>query len=53
VLKLRYYHDLTQADIARIIGRSQIRISQIERAALSTLRKSIANHPLAEAPPTA
>jgi RNA polymerase sigma factor (sigma-70 family) len=53
VLKLRYYHDLTQADIARIIGRSQIRISQIERAALSTLRKSFANHPLAEAPPTA
>lgn len=38
VLKLRYYHGLTQSDVAPIIGRSQMQVSRIERAALAKLR---------------
>jgi RNA polymerase sigma factor (sigma-70 family) len=38
VLRLRYYHGLSQSDIAAIIGRSQMQVSRIERAALAKLR---------------
>jgi RNA polymerase sigma factor (sigma-70 family) len=38
VLKLRYYHGFTQSDVAPIIGRSQMQVSRIERAALAKLR---------------
>jgi DNA-directed RNA polymerase specialized sigma subunit len=38
VLRLRYYHGLSQSDIATIIGRSQMQVSRIERAALAKLR---------------
>ena len=40
VLRLRYYHGLPQSDIAPIIGRSQMQVSRIERAALAKLRAS-------------
>ncbi|HTX09550.1 MAG TPA: sigma-70 family RNA polymerase sigma factor [Solirubrobacteraceae bacterium] len=45
VLRLRYYHDLTQSDIAVIIGRSQMQVSRIERAALARLREFVVDHP--------
>jgi RNA polymerase sigma factor (sigma-70 family) len=41
VLRLRYYHGLTQSDVAPIIGRSQMQVSRIERAALAKLREWI------------
>jgi RNA polymerase sigma factor (sigma-70 family) len=41
VLRLRYYGGLTQSEIATIIGRSQMQVSRIERAALATLRDSV------------
>ena len=41
ILRLRYYHGLTQSDIAPIIGRSQMQVSRIERAALARLRDSV------------
>jgi RNA polymerase sigma factor (sigma-70 family) len=41
VLRLRYYHGLTQSDVAPIIGRSQMQVSRIERAALARLRVSV------------
>jgi RNA polymerase sigma factor (sigma-70 family) len=40
VLRLRYYSGLTQSEIASIIGRSQMQVSRIERAALAALRDS-------------
>jgi len=39
VLRLRYYHGLPQSDVAPIIGRSQMHVSRIERAALAKLRE--------------
>ena len=41
VLRLRYYHGLAQSDVAPIIGRSQMQVSRIERAALARLRDSV------------
>ena len=38
VLRLRYYHGLTQSDVAEIIGCGQMQVSRIERAALAKLR---------------
>jgi RNA polymerase sigma factor (sigma-70 family) len=43
VLRLRYYGGLTQSEIAAIIGRSQMQVSRIERAALAALRDSVAD----------
>jgi RNA polymerase sigma factor (sigma-70 family) len=39
ILRLRYFHGLSQADVGPIIGCSQMQISRIERAALSALRE--------------
>ena len=39
ILKLRYFHGLSQADVGPIIGCSQMQISRIERAALAVLRE--------------
>ena len=38
VLRIRFEHDLTQAEIGAIIGVSQMQISRIIRAALQRLR---------------
>jgi RNA polymerase sigma factor (sigma-70 family) len=43
VVRLRYYGGLTQSEIAAIIGRSQMQVSRIERAALLALRDSVAD----------
>ena len=38
VLRLRYYHGLSQSAIGQIIGRTQMQVSRIERDALAKLR---------------
>jgi RNA polymerase sigma factor (sigma-70 family) len=37
ILRLRYYHGLSQSNIATIVGRSQMQVSRIEQAALAQL----------------
>ncbi len=39
VLRLRYYHGLTQTQTARLVGVSQVQISRIEKRALERLRE--------------
>ena len=39
VIRLRYYHDLTQARVAKILGVSQVQISRIEKKALLHLKQ--------------
>lgn len=41
VIKLRFFHGLTQDKTAKILGVSQVQISRIEKKALETLRKYI------------
>lgn len=41
VIKLRFFHGLTQDKTARILGVSQVQISRIEKKALENLRKFI------------
>ena len=38
VVKLRYYHDLTQDRVSKVLGVSQVQISRIEKKALQNLR---------------
>ena len=42
VIKLRYYHDLTQERVAKVLGVSQVQVSRIERKALQHLRQLMA-----------
>ena len=53
VLRLRYYHGLSQSDIARIIGRSQMQVSRIEQAALAKLHDFASDALLHTGPGTA
>ena len=39
VIKLRYYHSLTQDRVARVLAVSQVQVSRIEKKALSKLRE--------------
>lgn len=39
VIKLRYYHGLTQDRVSKVLGVSQVQISRIEKKALHTLRE--------------
>ena len=41
VIKLRFFHGLTQDKTSKILGVSQVQISRIEKKALETLRKYI------------
>jgi len=41
VIKLRYFHGLTQDKTSKILGVSQVQISRIEKKALTTLRSCI------------
>jgi RNA polymerase sigma-B factor len=43
VLQLRFYGELTQSEIAKRIGLSQMQVSRILRSALERLREAIAN----------
>ena len=38
VIKLRYYHGLTQERIAKVLGVSQVQVSRIEKKAIEALR---------------
>ncbi len=38
VLKLRYYHGLTQQRVSKVLGVSQVQVSRIEKKAIETLR---------------
>lgn len=42
VIKLRFFLDKTQAEVASIIGLSQVQISRIEKQALKSIRKHMA-----------
>lgn len=39
VIRLRYYHDLTQEKVAKILSVSQVQVSRIEKKAISHLRE--------------
>ena len=41
VLSLRYSRDLTQQQVSRIIGVSQVQVSRIEKRALAALREKL------------
>lgn len=41
VITLRYYHGLTQTQISRILGVSQVQVSRIEKKAIQLLRASM------------
>ena len=43
VLYLRFYHDLTQTEVAERIGTNQVRVSRLERRALMKLRQSLSS----------
>ncbi len=42
VLVLRYYKDMTQQEIAKILGISQVQVSRIEKRALTEIRQKMA-----------
>ena len=42
VIRLRYFHGLTQDRVARVLGVSQVQISRIEKKALGKLRELMA-----------
>ena len=42
IIKLRYYKDMTQSEIAKIMGVSQVQISRIESKVISKMRKQLA-----------
>lgn len=39
VIRLRYYHDLTQDRVSKVLGVSQVQVSRIEKKALQHLRE--------------
>lgn len=41
VIKMRYYHGLTQARVASVLQVSQVQVSRIEKKALSRLKESL------------
>ena len=41
VIRLRYYHGLTQQRVATVMDISQVQVSRIEKKALEMLRKII------------
>lgn len=41
VIRLRYYHGLTQEKVSRILGVSQVQVSRIEKKALAILRDKL------------
>lgn len=43
VIRLRYYNDKTQSEVATIVGVSQVQISRIEKKILQKIRKNFLN----------
>ena len=42
MLLLRYYRGMTQMNVARVLGVSQVQVSRLERRALDKLRRELA-----------
>lgn len=42
VIKLRYYHGLTQDRVSKVLGVSQVQVSRIEKKALQSMRQLLA-----------
>ena len=42
IIKMRYFADRTQADIANEIGISQVQVSRIEKKAKETIKRNMA-----------
>ncbi len=42
VIKLRYYKDMTQSEVAKVLGVSQVQISRIESKVIGKMRKQLA-----------
>ena len=42
VVKLRYFHSLTQQRVAKVMDISQVQVSRIEKKAISMLRELLA-----------
>lgn len=43
LIKLRYYQDKTQTEVARVLGISQVQVSRMEKKILSGMREKIAD----------
>ena len=43
VILLRFYKNLTQERVARVLGVSQVQVSRIERRAIGRLRESLSD----------
>ena len=45
IIVLRYYKDLTQTQIARELGISQVQVSRLEKKILKTMREKLSARP--------
>lgn len=43
IIEMRYFHDLTQTEVAEVLGLSQVQVSRLERRALAALRSMLAD----------
>lgn len=43
IILLRYYKDMTQSEVARILGISQVQVSRIEKKILNKMKKELAS----------
>jgi len=41
IIRMRYYHDLTQSEVAKKIGLSQVQVSRLEKRILATLKDEL------------
>ena len=42
LIELRYYHDKTQTEVAKVMGISQVQVSRLEKRVLMKMRKKAA-----------
>jgi RNA polymerase sigma-B factor len=45
ILELRFFQDMSQSDIAAIVGTSQVHVSRLIRASLAALREHVIHEP--------
>jgi RNA polymerase sigma factor (sigma-70 family) len=50
IVALRYVEDLSQRDIARMLGVSEARVSQLLKAAIGRLRQALADPAILQEP---
>lgn len=41
IIEMRYFHEMTQSQVAKILGTSQVQISRMEKKILKTLRSNV------------